>query len=257
MLHDSFTFYGHFCLVFESLGPSLYDFLKHHDFQPFPMICIQDFTIQLLECMEFLHSFGLIHTDLKVENILLVSGREVTYRNRRVPESTRIKLIDFGGACYNNAKKSAVINTRQYRAPEVILEAGWSMPSDIWSLGCILAELYTGDLLFPTHDNLEHLALIERTLGLFPRRLLKRGTKLVDQAFDSEGRHWMTQVLHSESSNFVRNTPSLALIVRNPVDSWFLKLLSNLLEIDPEQRATAHETLGYMSRINRNFVRCA
>eukprot|EP00527_Entomoneis_sp_CCMP2396_P000517 CAMPEP_0198147270 /NCGR_PEP_ID=MMETSP1443-20131203/34359_1 /TAXON_ID=186043 /ORGANISM="Entomoneis sp., Strain CCMP2396" /LENGTH=67 /DNA_ID=CAMNT_0043811521 /DNA_START=658 /DNA_END=861 /DNA_ORIENTATION=+ len=67
--------------------------------------------------MEFLHSFGLIHTHLKIENILLTNGREVTYKGQRVPESTRIKLIDFGGACYDDSKKSAVINTRQYRAP--------------------------------------------------------------------------------------------------------------------------------------------
>lgn len=71
-MHDSFSFQGHFCMVFESLGPSLYDFMKRHDYQPFPMPCVQDFTIQLLEALEFLHSFRLIHTDLKIENILLM-----------------------------------------------------------------------------------------------------------------------------------------------------------------------------------------
>ena len=87
--------------------------------------------MQLLEALEFLHSFRLIHTDLKIENILLMNDREVSYRQQRVPESTRIKVIDFGGACYDDDKKSSVINTRQYRAPEVILGIGWSMPSDM------------------------------------------------------------------------------------------------------------------------------
>jgi hypothetical protein len=131
VLHDSFTFDGHFCMVFESLGPSLYDFLKRHEYRPFPMVCVQDFAVQLLETVEFLHSFRLIHTDLKIENILLMNDREVTYGHQRVPESTRIKVIDFGGACYDSDKKSSVINTRQYRAPEVILGTGWSMPSDM------------------------------------------------------------------------------------------------------------------------------
>jgi hypothetical protein len=72
VMHDSFSYQGHFCMVFESLGPSLYDFMKRHDYQPFPMACVQDFTIQLLEALEFLHSFRLIHTDLKIENILLM-----------------------------------------------------------------------------------------------------------------------------------------------------------------------------------------
>jgi serine/threonine protein kinase len=65
-LFDSFTFRGHYCIVFESLGPSLYDFLKRHDYKPFPMIFVQDFTVQLLETLEFIHSFQMIHTDLKV-----------------------------------------------------------------------------------------------------------------------------------------------------------------------------------------------
>jgi len=257
ILDDAFSDHGHFCLVFESLGPSLYDFMKRHDYRPFPMICIQDFAVQLLETLEFLHSFGLIHTDLKIENILLTSGREITYRHQRVPESTRIKLIDFGGACYDDSKKSSVINTRQYRAPEVILEAGWSMPSDIWSLGCILAELYKGELLFPTHENLEHLALIERALGQFPRSILRRGTKFVSEAFDADGRHRMSRVLSEDSAAYVRNAPSLDSVVRNPEDGWFLRLLSDILQIDPEKRATAFECLNHLGRIQRNIVRCA
>lgn len=60
-------------------------------------------------------------------------------------------VIDFGGATYDDDEhKSTIVNTRQYRAPEVILEVGWSYPSDLWSAGCIITELYTGDLLFAT-----------------------------------------------------------------------------------------------------------
>jgi dual-specificity kinase len=54
------------------------------------------------------------------------------------------------------------VSTRHYRAPEVILGLGWSFPCDLWSVGCILAELATGDALFQTHENLEHLAMMER-----------------------------------------------------------------------------------------------
>lgn len=121
LLHDTFRIGGHFCLVFENLGPSLFDFLKRNNHQAFPMICVQDFTVQLLEILEFLHGFRLIHTDLKIENVLLMNDREVRYRNQRVPESTRIKIIDFGGACYDSDKKASIVNTRQYRAPEVSL----------------------------------------------------------------------------------------------------------------------------------------
>ena len=53
------------------------------------------------------------------------------------------------------------MSTRHYRAPEIILNLGWSFPCDIWSIGCILVEFFTGDALFQTHDNLEHLAMME------------------------------------------------------------------------------------------------
>ncbi|RYG52495.1 hypothetical protein EON66_09705 [archaeon] len=62
----------------------------------------------------------------------------------------RLAVIDFGGATYDWEHKSSIINTRQYRSPEVILGLGWSMASDMWSIGCILMECYTGELLFQT-----------------------------------------------------------------------------------------------------------
>jgi hypothetical protein len=136
IMYDAFTFHGHYCMVFESLGPSLYDFLKRQQYQPFPISCVRDFARQLLEALEFLHSFSLIHTDLKPENVLLLNSREVPCEGGyNMPESTRIKVIDFGGATYDSEKKSSIVNTRQYRAPEVILGVGWSMPSDLWSIG--------------------------------------------------------------------------------------------------------------------------
>lgn len=59
-------------------------------------------------------------------------------------------MIDFGGATYEQDSHASVVNTRQYRAPEVILGLRWLYPSDLWSVGCIIAELLLGDLLFAT-----------------------------------------------------------------------------------------------------------
>ncbi len=59
-------------------------------------------------------------------------------------------VIDFGGATFESQHHSSVINTRQYRAPEVILGLGWDTASDMWSVGCIVMELYIGELLFAT-----------------------------------------------------------------------------------------------------------
>jgi dual-specificity kinase len=129
-----------------------------------------------------LHDLNLIHTDLKPENILLCDNayQAFTY-SRRIPSSsttvnrqaaqrkvlldTEIRLIDFGSATFQDEYHSSVVSTRHYRAPEIILGLGWSFPCDIWSIGCILVEFFTGDALFQTHDNLEHLAMMESVCG--------------------------------------------------------------------------------------------
>eukprot|EP00170_Pyropia_yezoensis_P007273 contig_29741_g7295 len=88
-----------------------------------------------------------------------------------------IKLIDFGSATFQSGHHSAIISTRHYRAPEVILGLGWSYPCDLWSVGCILLELYTGAALFQTHDNLEHLAMMTAALGAIPQSMARRAER--------------------------------------------------------------------------------
>ena len=199
-LRDCFDFRNHICIVTDLLGQSVFDFLKGNSFVPFPSSQIQSFARQLLTsvactcCLEtfvwsnadvtitVLHDLNLIHTDLKPENILLVSNSYQTFTyNRQIPSSstttqrqarqrrvlldTEIRLIDFGSATFDDEYHSSVVSTRHYRAPEIILNLGWSFPCDIWSIGCILVEFFTGDALFQTHDNLEHLAMMESVCG--------------------------------------------------------------------------------------------
>lgn len=106
---------------------------------------------------------------------------------------TDVRLIDFGSATFDHEHHSTIVSTRHYRAPEVILgrfvrnkkkknwrinflfliyvtELGWAQPCDVWSIGCILFELYLGITLFQTHDNREHLAMMQRILGEIPIR---------------------------------------------------------------------------------------
>lgn len=182
---------------------------------------------------------------VKPENILVTKCREISYGRQKLPESTRIKVIDFGGSVYDENKKSSVVNTRQYRAPEVILGCGWSMPSDLWSCGCILAELYQGDLLFATHDNHEHLALIEKVISTFPRRMLQRANELnspLAKAFDAKGRVDL-RGLSRDNASHVRESLPLESIVHKPQDAWFLDLLRKLIVIDPENRSSARDAL--------------
>ncbi|KAL8872513.1 MAG: hypothetical protein Q9174_001870 [Haloplaca sp. 1 TL-2023] len=191
-LRDCFDFRNHICIVTDLLGQSVFDFLKGNAFVPFPSSQIQSFARQLFTSVAFLHDLNLIHTDLKPENILLVSNHYQTFTyNRHIPSSstatsrvarqrrvlldTDIRLIDFGSATFNEEYHSSVVSTRHYRAPEIILNLGWSYPCDIWSIGCILVEFFTGDALFQTHDNLEHLAMMEAVCsGKLEQRLVRQ-----------------------------------------------------------------------------------
>lgn len=262
-LYSHFKFDNYYFLVTEKLGPSLYDILKGNKYKGFPMRLIRQIARQLLQAMNFLKSMNLIHTDLKVENVLFVgdlpslssdscdsdlndnNGESYSRRGEAYPYSSLIKIIDFGGATYDNEKKSTIINTRQYRSPEVLLETRWSFPSDIWSVGCIIAEIYIGGLLFQTHGNLEHLALIERCCGLFPYRLLKESHVSRDY-FDSRGKTRLNE-LSSESQGHVRNMKRLRDVFALDKDhrdrSGIADLMKELLEVDPGRRATASQAL--------------
>ncbi|THG17415.1 hypothetical protein TEA_027691 [Camellia sinensis var. sinensis] len=143
--------------------------------------------VQIRNWFDYLmHDLHLIHTDLKPENILLVSSEYVKVPDYKLlsrstkdgsffnnlPKSSAIKLIDFGSTTFEHEDHTYVASTRQYCAPEVILGLGWNYPCDLWSVGCILVELCSGETLFEAHENLEHLAVIERVLGPLPQHMI-------------------------------------------------------------------------------------
>jgi len=175
-----FNYWGHMCLLFELLGLSVFDFLKENNYHPYPLEQVRHIIYQLCHSVKFLHECRLTHTDLKPENILFCSSDwEISYNSRkrkdvRKVKNTEVRLIDFGSATFDWEHHSKVVSTRHYRAPEVILELGWAQPCDIWSIGCIAFELYLGFTLFQTHDNREHLAMMEKILGPLPTSMVRR-----------------------------------------------------------------------------------
>lgn len=96
---------------------------------------LQVITRQCLEALVYLHDLGIIHCDLKPENILVKSYRKC-----------EIKVIDLGSSCFQSDNLSLYVQSRSYRAPEVILGHSYDHKIDLWSLGCILAELYSGEV---------------------------------------------------------------------------------------------------------------
>ncbi|KAI3522461.1 hypothetical protein L1887_00245 [Cichorium endivia] len=256
-----FDYRNHICIVFEKLGPSLFDFLKRNKYCPFPVDLVREIGRQLLESVAYMHSLHLIHTDLKPENILLVSsdylklpGYKRTSQGetyfRCLPKSSEIKLIDFGSTAYDNQNHSSIVSTRHYRAPEVILGIGWSYPCDMWSVGCILVELFTGEALFQTHENLEHLAMMERVLGPLPEHMIRRATRGAEKYFRRSRLNWPEGAVSRESIRAVRKLDRLKNMISGYVSvgglrSSVVDLLYGLLKFDPVERLTAEEALDH------------
>jgi serine/threonine protein kinase len=133
--------------------------------QTFLMFCWhQSITRQCLEALEFIHGLGLIHCDLKPENILVKSYSRC-----------EIKVIDLGSSCFQTDHLCSYVQSRSYRAPEVILGLPYNQKIDMWSLGCILAELCSGNVLFQNDSLATLLARVVGILGPIDPALLAKG----------------------------------------------------------------------------------
>ncbi|XP_016375849.1 homeodomain-interacting protein kinase 1 isoform X3 [Sinocyclocheilus rhinocerous] len=167
--YECFQHKGHTCLVFEMLEQNLYDFLKHSKFSPLPLRHIRPILQQVATALMKLKSLGLIHADLKPENIMLVDPIRQPYR---------VKVIDFGSASHvSKAGCSTYLQSRYYRAPEIILGLPFCEAIDMWSLGCVIAELFLGWPLYPGASEYDQIRYISQTQGLPPEYLLSAGTK--------------------------------------------------------------------------------
>ncbi|XP_058763206.1 serine/threonine-protein kinase AFC2-like isoform X1 [Vicia villosa] len=266
-IRNWFDYRNHICIVFEKLGPSLYDFLRKNNYRSFPIDLVREIGRQLLECIAFMHDLRMIHTDLKPENILLVSpdyvkvpdykisSRSPNSYFKKVPKSSAIKVIDFGSTTYERVDQSYIVSTRHYRAPEVILGLGWSHPCDIWSVGCILVELCTGEALFQTHENLEHLAMMERVLGPLPMHMLKKVDRHAEKYVRRGKLDWPVGATSRESIKAVTKLPRLQNLIMQHVDHSagdLVHLLQGLLRYDPFERITAKEALRHSFFMRRS-----
>ncbi|XAR50252.1 Dual-specificity kinase [Bertholletia excelsa] len=216
----------------------------------------------MIKMATIMHDMHLIHTDLKPENILLVSPDyvkvpdcKVSLRTpkdgsyfKKVPKSSAIKVIDFGCTTFDRQNQKYIISTRHYRAPEVILGLGWNFACDIWSVGCILVELCTGEALFQTHENLEHLAMMERVLGPLPQHMLKRVDRSADKYVRRGRLGWPEGATSRESVRAVQKLSRLQNLVMQHVEHSagdLINLLQGLMKHDPSDRLTAREALGH------------
>mmetsp|Transcript_8230 Transcript_8230/g.8090 ORF Transcript_8230/g.8090 Transcript_8230/m.8090 type:complete len:273 (-) Transcript_8230:464-1282(-) len=119
-IQDYFTFRKHICIAFELLSINLYEFIKSNKFKGLSMNLIRRFAVQILQALELLERLQIIHCDLKPENILLKESAH-----------SALKVIDFGSACFTSKRVYTYIQSRFYRAPEIILGISYSNAIDM------------------------------------------------------------------------------------------------------------------------------
>ncbi|XP_078182712.1 uncharacterized protein LOC144576268 isoform X2 [Carex rostrata] len=298
----------HVCLVFEYLGDSLLRLVRYNRYKGIGLNRVRQICRDMLVGLDYLHrDLGIIHTDLKLENILLISTIDpskdpvragfvpilekpegnpngsiggVSILEKKLKErakramsriskqrpsmaasnassfrkernldgiNLRCKIVDFGNACWAHKQFAEIIQTRQYRAPEVVIGLGYSFPADMWSFACIAYELATGDMLFtPKEGNgfsedEDHLALMMELLGKMPKKIAIAGLRSKDY-FDRHGdlkrirrlKYWPLDKILTEKYKFKKTDAQ-----------EFSDFLCTLLDFDPLKRPTAAQCLSH------------
>jgi len=173
-LLSSFEHRNHLCMVFEPMAMNLRELLRKLGHVGLSIVAIQAFAKQLFLALKLCKQCSFIHGDIKPDNILVNQ------------DYTNIKLCDFGSALFKkDAEITPYLCSRFYRAPEIMIGLLYDEQSDIWSVGTVLYELYTGKVLYKGSTNNDMLRYHMEYNGNFPKRLIKRA-KFKDQHFNED-----------------------------------------------------------------------
>ncbi|KAI8985061.1 kinase-like domain-containing protein [Pilobolus umbonatus] len=207
-------------LVLEYIPETLYRTSRNYAKarQPVPMLYVKLYTYQLMRSLAYIHSLGICHRDIKPQNLLID------------PSTGILKLCDFGSAKSLHAGEPNVsyICSRYYRAPELIFGAtNYTCSIDIWSTGCVMAELLLCQPLFPGESAIDQLVEIIKVLGTPSReQLLAMNPSYMEHRFPQIRPHPFSKLFRS----------------RTPDDA--IAFISKIIQYEPLKRLPAFDSLA-------------
>ena len=218
----------------------------------------------MLKALSFAHSLGVIHCDIKPENILMTTSTNYL-------SEPSIKVIDWGCSKFeNDPNKETYIQSRPYRAPEVILGCKYNHKVDIWSLGCVLAELFNENLLFSNKSIPIMLAQIVAMAGPIPAWMIEQGYNAhhyIRGGYLYELQESARSIITTqrqrkpnfndesdEEADYEEDLSFVSFYFPKPTklehrisseDELFVDFLKSLLQVDPQKRINAEEALSH------------
>ncbi|XP_036345116.1 serine/threonine-protein kinase PRP4 homolog [Rhagoletis pomonella] len=239
----------HLCMVFEPLSMNLREVLKKYGKNVGLHIkAVRSYTQQLFLALKLLKKTGILHADIKPDNILVNDN------------NLCLKLCDFGSAsAINDNEITPYLISRFYRAPEIILGITYDYGIDMWSAGCTIYELYTGKILFSGKSNNQMLKFFMDLKGKIPNRIIRKG-QFKDQHFDQSCNflyHEIDKITEREKIVVMpvikptRNLQQELIADQNLPDDQHRKvtqlkdLLDNIFALDPSKRISLNQALTH------------
>ncbi|XP_071362659.1 dual specificity tyrosine-phosphorylation-regulated kinase 4-like [Trachinotus anak] len=225
-MKEYFYFRNHLCITFELFRKDLYKALKDTYPRGFNEKEVRKYTIDVLKCLQFLKRKRMIHGDLKPDNILLYKkGGE-----------KRTAVCDFGGSYFARDRDHPLIHTLYYMSPEMLLGKRCSPATDMWSLGCLLAELHLGHCLFRGCNYAEQFNCIMKVLGVPPPELVMEAPKRKN-FFDCNGIPLKIKDIRRHRSTLIKQLNSKSV--------YFVNFIERCLQYDPTKRLTPEHALQH------------
>ncbi|WPK23093.1 hypothetical protein PUMCH_000318 [Australozyma saopauloensis] len=254
---DHFHFRGHMCIVSEALAINLYQFLKLNYHRGVSLRVTKYITKKILEGLTFIHKMNIVHCDIKPENIMVEfpADFEPLLTNRNV--DLKVKIIDFGSSCFKNDTMYTYIQSRFYRAPEVIFGTEYGPEIDVWSVGCLAAELFTGSPLLPGKSEIEQIAYFLEMFGAPSSKFVLRERNLLQKALQVKGLRVLSNPQASDAAPFIPSPKDERKLRRTPLFSLFgidgkINLQAVTLQLQGSSSETRESHLQSPTHFRRN-----